>query len=161
MTAAMDLRPLVIGRGAGEAVWFLGQPIEIVITGEQTGGAYAVTRAEPAPGFAPAPHVHNREDEAIYLVSGELVVTLGDEQVSVVPGTLIHIPRGTRHTHENSGASPALMLSIYCPAGFEQIFKELGEPIIDRAAGPSEAPDTARLAQRAPAYGLDIGASAG
>ena len=49
-------------------MWFLGQPLEIKVTGEQTGGAYAVTEAIAAPGFGPAPHIHRREAEGVYVI---------------------------------------------------------------------------------------------
>jgi hypothetical protein len=46
------------------AVWFFGQPLEIKVTTEQTGGDYAVTEAVAAPRYGPPPHIHHREAEA-------------------------------------------------------------------------------------------------
>jgi quercetin dioxygenase-like cupin family protein len=51
-------------------LWVMGAVLEIVIGGEQTGGAYAVAEDRSSPGFGPPPHVHTREDEAFYVIEG-------------------------------------------------------------------------------------------
>ncbi len=149
-------RPLRVPPGGGEMVWFLGQPLEVKVTGEQTGGAYAVTEAEPEPGFSPALHAHRNEDEAIYVLAGDFLITVDGQQLRCGPGTFVHIPKGAVHTHENIGRLPGRTLTIYFPAGFERVFRELGEPLVDRAAGPSKPPDPAALVDRADAYGLEF-----
>ena len=51
-------------------LWVMGALFEIVVGGEQTGGAYAVTQDRWSPGFGPPPHVHQREDEGFYILEG-------------------------------------------------------------------------------------------
>jgi quercetin dioxygenase-like cupin family protein len=143
-------------RKATVHVWFLGQPLEVKVTGAQTGGAYAVTEAAPEPGFGPPAHVHHREDEAIYVVDGEFVVTIDGEDVAAGPGSLVHVAKGRVHTHRNVGPTPGRLVTVYVPAGFEQIFVDLGEPIADGAAGPSAPFDPQRLVERGADYGLEI-----
>jgi quercetin dioxygenase-like cupin family protein len=140
----------------GRRFWFLGQPLNIKIAGDQTDGAYAMVEAEPEPGFSPAPHVHSNEAEAIYVLDGEFLVTVAGRTFQCRPGSLVHIPRGAVHTHENIGASVGRTLSIYFPAGFEKAFEELGESIGDREAGPSSRPAPDELLRRAGAYGLQV-----
>jgi quercetin dioxygenase-like cupin family protein len=138
------------------AVWFLGQPIELKVTGEQTGGAYAVTESSAAPGFGPAPHIHRREAEGVYVIEGELRFTIDGRQIEGPAGTFVHVPEGATHSWTNVGTEPAKVLTLYTPAGFEKLFESLGEPIIDPDAGPTKPFDPARLREAGHAYGLEI-----
>ena len=67
------------------------------------------------------PHVHPDEDDAFYVLEGELTVLLGEEGVEVVagPGTFVLVPPGTRHGFTNRTGSPVRMLNIHAPAGFD------------------------------------------
>jgi quercetin dioxygenase-like cupin family protein len=143
-------------REQARTVWFLGQPLEIKVTGEQTGGAYAVTEAIAAPGFGPAPHTHRREAEGVYVIEGELRFTVDESQIEGPAGTFVHIPKGSTHSWTSVGPEPAKVLTTYTPAGFEKLFETLGEPIIDPQAGPTKRLDLARLREAGLAYGLEI-----
>jgi oxalate decarboxylase/phosphoglucose isomerase-like protein (cupin superfamily) len=49
-------------------------------------------------------------------------------------GSFVLIPRGTVHTFWNAGSTPAKLLVIFSPAGFEQFFVEVvGDEEIDTA----------------------------
>ena len=137
-------------------VWFLGQPLEVKLAGEQTSGAYAVTEGIAAPGFGPAPHLHRREAEAIYVIEGELRFTLDGQQIDGPAGTVVHVPTGTLHSWINVSAKPAKLLTVYTPAGFEKLFEVLGEPIVDEQCGPTTQTDPARLREAGEAFGLEI-----
>jgi quercetin dioxygenase-like cupin family protein len=156
MSEAATAEPLAVPPGDAKAVWFLGQPLEIKITGEQTAGAYAATEANVAPGFGPAPHIHHREDEAVYVLDGELLFTIDGEELRAPTGTLVHIPKGLVHTWKNIGTTPCKSLTIYTPAGFEKLFEALGEQITDRQAGPSTQLDPHTLRERGTSYGLEL-----
>jgi quercetin dioxygenase-like cupin family protein len=137
-------------------VWFFGQPLEIKVTTEQTGGDYAVTEAVAAPGYGPPPHIHHREAEGVYVIEGELRFTVGERQIDGPAGTFVHIPKGATHSWTNVGPQPARLLTLYTPAGFEKLIETLGEPIIDPQAGPTETLDPAQLREAGHAYGLEI-----
>ena len=137
-------------------VWFLGQPIELMVTGEQTGGAYAVTEAMAAPGFGAAPHIHRREAEGVYVIEGELRFTVDERHIEGPAGTFLHIPKGSTHAWTNVGTEPAKLLTLYTPAGFEKLFEALGEPITDPQTAPPKPLDFARLREAGHAYGLEI-----
>lgn len=136
---------------------FIGQPLEIKVRGEQTGGAYAVTEAVSEPGFGPAAHIHDREHETVYVVDGELRFEIDGETLNAPAGTLVHIPRGVLHTFTNVAASPTRAVTTYTPAGFEQIFEALGEPIREETEWSGEIrPDPAALRARAAEFGLRV-----
>ncbi|MBD0272734.1 MAG: hypothetical protein ICV73_12490 [Acetobacteraceae bacterium] len=70
-------------------------------------------------------------------------------------GTTVHVPAGVPHNFGNRSATPARMLMVIAPAGFENFFAEVGTP--GRADGPTPAPvgaaTIARLQATAPKYG--------
>jgi mannose-6-phosphate isomerase-like protein (cupin superfamily) len=52
-------------------------------------------------------HVHHSDDEAWYVLEGELGFRLGDEVVTAAEGSAVVAPRGTPHTYWNSGSVEA------------------------------------------------------
>lgn len=133
-------------------LWVMGSLLEIVIDGDQTGGSYAVAEDRSLPGFGPPPHVHEREDEAFYVIEGEYLFGGSDGEVRAGPGTFVHAPRGHLHWWRNVGEGPGRHLEIFTPAGLEKMFLEIGEPA--SAGGDPPAADPRRLLEAAPRYGV-------
>jgi mannose-6-phosphate isomerase-like protein (cupin superfamily) len=73
-----------------------------------------------APGRELEAHVHADEDDAFYIMEGELTFVLGGETVSAPPGTFVLVPPGVEHGFRNDGEDPVRMLNIHAPAGFDQ-----------------------------------------
>ena len=48
-------------------------------------------------------HVHHSDDEAWYVLAGELGFRLGNEEVIAGAGSAVLAPRGTPHTYWNAG----------------------------------------------------------
>ena len=67
------------------------------------------------------PHVHADEDDAFYILEGELTFAIGDEGEEVVagPGTFVLVPPGVRHGFSNRADTPVRMLNLHAPAGFD------------------------------------------
>ncbi len=105
----------------------------------QTGGALEVIEYE-GPGVPP-PHVHRDHDECFCILQGLFTFTLGTEEVEAPAGSVVFVPRGTRHAFKHGEGARALFFVI--PAGLEGFFRELGEGIM---AGRSEADLWAALA---------------
>ena len=78
------------------------------------------------PGKAVAPHRHRELEEIYYIVSGRGLMTVGDENREVCAGDAIYVPRGHRHTLENTGSEPIRLLVICGPAFFyeDEILEE-------------------------------------
>jgi hypothetical protein len=91
-------------------------------------------------------HRHVREDEYSYVFEGRVGAMLGDQVVEAGPGSLIFKPRQQWHTFWNAGESPARILEIISPAGFERYFAELvalgGSRVA--SASPEVLPDDIR-----------------
>jgi quercetin dioxygenase-like cupin family protein len=134
-------------------LWVMGARLDIVVDGEQTGGAYAIAEDRSEPGFGPPPHVHEREDEAFYVIEGEYVFGGEGWELRAGPGTFVHAPKGELHWWRNAGNGPGRHLEIFVPAGLEQMFLEIGTPITADNPEPPPADPRALLAA-APRYGV-------
>jgi mannose-6-phosphate isomerase-like protein (cupin superfamily) len=75
---------------------------------------------EIAPGRELESHVHADEDDAFYIVEGELTFTFGDREVPAPPGTFVLAPPGVEHGFRNDQDRPVRMLNIHAPAGFDR-----------------------------------------
>jgi mannose-6-phosphate isomerase-like protein (cupin superfamily) len=68
-----------------------------------------------------AEHVHDKVDEVLYVVAGEGSVRIGDQVMSMKPGSLAVVPLGTAHAVERKGKNPLILLSTLsgapCPSG--------------------------------------------
>jgi mannose-6-phosphate isomerase-like protein (cupin superfamily) len=69
-------------------------------------------------------HLHQREDEIIFIRMGTGIATLGDREIPVGPGATIYVPQGVWHGLRNSGQDILGMSATYSPPGFEQSFKD-------------------------------------
>lgn len=76
--------------------------------------------AEPKRLIAP-PHVHYNDDEAWYVLEGELRVQRGSEEVAVRAGAGVMVERGAPHTYWNPGPGPARYLLVMTSNVFQLI----------------------------------------
>jgi quercetin dioxygenase-like cupin family protein len=135
----------------------LGDLYEFKAVSEDTGGAYAAVEVTATPGLpGPPPHIHHREDEAFYLLEGELELFVEGDTGVVGAGSFVNIPRGMLHTFRNAGAESARFVAVVAPAGFEGFFEEVGEPATDPSSPPAGPPDVEKVLAAAPKYGLEI-----
>jgi quercetin dioxygenase-like cupin family protein len=149
----VDPRTIVLQPGEGKTVSVLGEQYTYKAVGADTGGAYGlVETTAPARSAGPPPHIHQAEDEAFYVLEGELTVLIGDQVRKAAAGTFAFVPRGSVHTVSNPADRPARALVILSPAGFEQAFAEMSA-VMPRADTP---PDMERLMAIAQKYNLEI-----
>jgi quercetin dioxygenase-like cupin family protein len=64
----------------------------------------------------PPLHEHPNEEQFTLVLSGQMHFILGEEDRVVGPGTLVHIPRNTRHRSRPVNG-PATFITIKSPAG--------------------------------------------
>jgi quercetin dioxygenase-like cupin family protein len=134
----------VLGPGEGKIVSVLGDPYTYKVVGGDTGGNYSLIEHTTA-GDGPPPHIHQSEEEAFYVLAGEVNVTIGDQTIRGTAGSFVLIPRGTVHTFSTVGPAPAKVLVIISPAGFEQFFTEI-----------DGVTDVEKIMTLAPRYNLEI-----
>jgi uncharacterized protein (TIGR02246 family) len=136
-------------------VRFLGIPTLMKSTGETTNGAFGLLEQySMPPGFASPYHKHHLEDEAFYVLEGQIAFVCDGHWTNAGPGTYVFGPREIPHGFKVVGSSPARMLLLCSPGGFERFVLELSEPF-DPAKPPSP-PDMGRLMAVAAQYKIDI-----
>jgi quercetin dioxygenase-like cupin family protein len=125
-------------------LWFLGTLQRLKLTGEQTGGRFALWEGLLPHGAAPPLHSHP-QDETFYVLDGEVTawiveLELADddgeppEWVSTRaqrggPGPVSFAPGGTPHTFRVE-SDTARMLFLSTPAGVEDYVRALSEPAV-------------------------------
>lgn len=57
-------------------------------------------------------HSHSNQEQAYYILEGEMEVTVGEETCQVGPGDSVFLPRGVFHKHRNLGDKPLKFLFI-------------------------------------------------
>ena len=136
----------------------VGDRYTFLLTGAQTGGAYAVFDFYVPAGGGTPPHVHSREDEAFLVVDGEFEFVVKGEPTRLGPGGFLLARRDVPHQFRNVGGTPGRMVVTVTPAGFEDFFAEVGTPLTSRddAPVPPSADDIARLIRVAPKYGVEL-----
>jgi mannose-6-phosphate isomerase-like protein (cupin superfamily) len=126
---------ITLGPGEGKTINMPGMSITFKAMKEDTGGAYSLLEAIVT-GDGPPQHIHKTEEEAFYVLEGEINIQMGDQTIRGTAGSFVLVPRGTVHTFWNAGSTPAKLLGIFSPPGLEQFFIEVvgeGEEEIDAA----------------------------
>jgi quercetin dioxygenase-like cupin family protein len=152
----------MIDTGAREprAVWaseentlsYLGSQVRLLLTGEDTGGRFAVIETVETKDSAHPCLVHTREDLAVYVLEGQVRFCVDGEWLSRRAGTCVLLPKGCEHTYAVA-SQMARLLVILIPAGFEGYYREM-----DNRGGASHAraPDFERLVTVSAHYGVAI-----
>ena len=131
--------PRVIGPGDSETGQIGGIGVRFLLDTAQTGGGFALVEHPIPPRALGAPrHRHTHEDEYSYVLEGRVGVELGGEILDSGPGDLILKPRGEWHAFWNAGDTPARILEVISPGGFESYFAALSALFVDGAC-PSPA----------------------
>ena len=125
-----------------EPLWFLGTLVRLKLTGEQTGGRFALWEGVLPRGAAPPLHTHP-QDETFYVLEGSVLVW-SNEVRRCGPGAAVFVPGGTPHSFRIE-SDTARMLFLSTPAGIEDFVRALAEP----AAWPwlQPPPDGPRVPQ--------------
>ncbi len=140
----------------GQAIWFLTNRMTIKATAESTGGAYGLIESLIAPGFSPPLHVHHREDEAFWVLEGELTMQCGERSFRVGAGSFVFLPREVPHSFRVEGDLPARMLTLLTPGGGERVFIDGGRPAESDGLPPPSPIDIPALSRVSERYGAEI-----
>jgi quercetin dioxygenase-like cupin family protein len=136
-----------------EQLWFIANLAEVLEDRED----FSMVRMHHPPHDAPPLHVHEREDEGFYLLSGSMTLWVGDEPpVKLVPGEYALAPHGVPHTYR-AGPDGAVALVTSLPGAFVAFLREAGTPA-PRAELPvlDGPPDAERLGRISAAHGITL-----
>jgi len=131
----------------------------VCLSGADTGGKYCLLEVGLAPGMSVPRHTHTREDEAYFVLSGELEVIIGREVFVLAAGDTLMAPRDIPHELRNSGSAENHYLLMFSPAGFDDFLKKTAVPAPDNARAPTEPPPVPvrNVHELADQYGIRFG----
>ena len=113
------------------------------VSSEDSGGACTVLELMALPRSGPFLHVHHREDEWYYVLSGEFTFRAGGE------GGSIWLPRGIPHVWANTATTEGKLILMCQPGGFEKFFDEIGNLPMSK-----KSPDT--MKELMAKYGMEM-----
>jgi quercetin dioxygenase-like cupin family protein len=113
----------------------VGNTYTILLSGEDTDGRYCLIDMNVPPGGGPPPHRHDFE-EMFTLMEGEIEFTFRGETSTVRAGSTINVPANAPHSFRNKSGGVARMLCMCTPAGQEEFFALVGDPVASRVAPP-------------------------
>ena len=147
MTGA-SVEPIILRPGEGRSIDLGNFAMSVKASGEETDGAFTLLEASEPPGFGPPMHIHRDAAEAFYVVAGEYLIFVRDDEFACPAGSFIYIPAGVPHGFR-VGSVPSRKLNLYTPAAMIGYFDELSAAL---ASGAADA-DLAAIAER---YGMEI-----
>ena len=142
---------LIVAPGEGEQTGPPAFRVAFKLWSRDTGGAFSIVEHPFPSGAIAPPHTHSREDEYSIVLEGEMGFRSGDREVVLGTGGYIKKPRGEMHSMWNGGRTPARIIELITPGGFERYFREFA----DLVAGGSPEPGAAT--ELAGKYGLTFG----
>ncbi len=148
--------PYALDNEEGKTISAFGALITIKVEGSQTGGIFGMIDEVMPPGFETPYHVHHAEDEAFYVLEGEITFVCGGQKIKALPSTYVWGPRDVPHGVRVDGDQPARMLLMSVPSSFIEFTLEMAEPVQDRTKPPTGGLDIDKVMRIAPKYGLEV-----
>jgi quercetin dioxygenase-like cupin family protein len=157
MNTSQAQTPVAVPNGEGEARWWFAALAEIKATAADTGGQMTIVEVTEPPGAQAPLHVHHREDEAFWILEGDVTFEVGDATIHASAGDYAFGPRDIPHRY-TVGDSGCRMLFICTPGGFEELVRDMSEPAASRTLPPPPEgpPDMERIAAVAQAHGCEL-----
>lgn len=141
----------------GQKIWITGDTLWFKATSAETSGAYTVIEVISLPGNGPPPHLHENEDESIYVIDGEFEILLGAKTMRAEPGAFVFVPKRTVHRFRCIGDGPGKVLLHFTPGGIEGFFREAGVPVTNDGLAPSvDSAEITRTEMAGRRYGLRV-----
>ena len=117
-------------------------------TADDTSETFTLLEADEPPGFGPPMHIHHDAAEAFYVVAGEYIIFIRDEEHRCPAGSFIYIPAGVPHGFR-VGSVPSRKLNIYAPAAMVGYFDDLSAALANGVADE----ELAAIARR---HGMEV-----
>jgi quercetin dioxygenase-like cupin family protein len=139
----------------------VGDTYTILVGGDDTNGRYTLIDMHVPPGGGPPPHRHDFE-EMFTVLDGEVEATFRGQTLTVRAGETINVPANAPHGFRNLGEHPSRLLCLCTPAGQEEFFTLVGQPVATRTTPPppldpaGQAVFVAKAQSLAPRYRTEL-----
>ena len=154
----MGTTTMIRTRDEGQATWFFNALMTTKAAMSETAGAYSLTEHLVTAASNPPLHVQTDEDEAFYVLDGEVEFEVDGEVALATAGTFAFVARGAAHTFRV--LTPTASMLVICsgkPAdNLEDFFLAMGTPATERALPVPAAPDVERLMTLCARTGIEL-----
>jgi quercetin dioxygenase-like cupin family protein len=154
-SGAETVQPTAVAADEGEAIWWFDSLAVIKATAADTGGRMSIVEVTEPPGSQAPLHVHHRDDEAFWILDGDVTIEIGDTTIECHAGDYAFGPHGIPHRY-TVGEAGCRMLFILLPGGFEELVRGMGRPAGSRTLPPPSQPDFAHVAAVAAANDCEL-----
>jgi quercetin dioxygenase-like cupin family protein len=141
-------RQLAVARPDDPALSHLGlvgDTYTILLAGADTAGRYTLIDMHVPQGGGPPPHRHDFE-EMFTVLEGEVELTFRGERLVARAGETVNVPANAPHAFTNASGQPARLLCMCSPAGQEEFFLQVGQPVATRTQAPPKLDEDAQAA---------------
>ncbi len=149
---------LIRATGEGEVTWFFNALMTTKATMSETAGAYSLTEHLVTSASNPPMHVQLDEDEAFYILDGEIEFEVDGVVATATPGTFAFVARGAAHRF--SVLTETARMLVICSGkptdNLEDFFTGMGDPATERALPTPSAPDEQRLVELCARTGIEL-----
>ncbi|MDP9300826.1 MAG: cupin domain-containing protein [Actinomycetota bacterium] len=125
----------VLQPGEGRLIDLGGFSMTVKATNEDTDGMFTLLEAGEPPNFGPPLHIHHAIAEAFYVLEGEYIIFIRDDEFRCPAGSFIFIPAETPHGFR-VGNVASRKLNLYLPASMVGYFDDLSEAMSKGEADP-------------------------
>ena len=154
----MQTTTLIRHRDEGDATWFFNALMTTVASTAETGAAYSLTEHLVTAASNPPMHVQVDEDEAFYILDGEVEFEVDGVVATARPGTFAFVARGAAHTFRvlTDTARMLVICSGKPTDNLEDFFLGMGHPATERRLPEPGAPDLDRLIELTARTGIEL-----
>jgi quercetin dioxygenase-like cupin family protein len=142
--------------------WFFANLVQVRLTQEAAGGQMSIVELSGPSGDMPPLHLHREDDEAFYVLEGEMSFFVGtDEPLRRPAGSLAFGPRGVAHTYRVESDEPARWLAICTPGDFAGFVVAASAPaesaeLPSPPPGPPSEDEVAAITTLAREHGIEL-----
>ncbi len=109
------------------STWYKGLLISQLAGGSDTDGAFDLVESKMRKGTEPPPHIHDREDELFYILSGEIKVFVDGQVFTVAAGESVFLPKRVPHAYLIQ-SQECHVLALMTPGGFINAINKMNAP---------------------------------
>jgi mannose-6-phosphate isomerase-like protein (cupin superfamily) len=125
----------VFGPGEGRQIDLGNFAMTVKSDDESTSGLFTLLEADEPPNFGPPMHIHHGVAEAFYVLEGEYIIFMNDEEFRCPAGSFVFIPAEAPHGFR-VGDTQSRKLNLYLPASMVGYFDDLSAAISSEEADP-------------------------
>jgi quercetin dioxygenase-like cupin family protein len=109
-------------------LWAGSTVFDLVIGGEQSGGAVSLLDQRGRRGDVTPLHIHNSEAEIFYVLEGGITAWAGSDVYQIGAGGAVYLPAGQAHAF-GIRTDEARLITVTAPGGFGDFVSMAGIPV--------------------------------